>query len=136
MKTLLLSDNAKLQSDLESTLHELDGLCEVWRTPRPRDAAWFLARDGGVDVVFVDLAWCGHQLLPAVIDTIHPWLEGTKVVLLLRHLDDYGQDALRRVRADLCVPRSTPRHTFRSVLAGAVRSVPRLPARPGASARA
>ncbi|MEY8879016.1 MAG: hypothetical protein AB9M60_21075 [Leptothrix sp. (in: b-proteobacteria)] len=126
MKTLLLSDNAKLQLNLEQTLHGLDNLTEVWRTPSARDAAWFLARDGAVDAVFVDLAWCGHQMLPAVIDTIHPWLEGTKVVLLLQHLEDFSHDSLRRVRADLCVPRSTPRKTFRSVLAGTVALKPRL----------
>jgi DNA-binding NarL/FixJ family response regulator len=117
MKTLLISDNAALQADLDRALQGLDDFTEVWRTPVPREAAWFLVRDADVDVVFVDLSWCGHQLLPSVINTIHPWLEHTKVVLLLNRLDDLGQPGLRRVRADLCVPRATPPQTFQAVLA-------------------
>lgn len=117
MKTLLLSDNAALQTDLERAMQGLDDFTEVWRTPSPREAARFLVRDADVEVVFVDLSWCGHQMLPAVINAIHPWLEQTKVVLLLNRLDDLSQPGLRRVRADLCVPRSTPPRTFQLVLA-------------------
>lgn len=120
MKTLLLSDNTRLQHEIEVALSSLDEFAEVWRTPVLADAAWLLVRDADVELVFIDLSWCGHHKLPVVIDAIHPWLEHAKVVLMLDRLEDFSQQNLRRVRADLCVPRSTPRHTFQSLVADAV----------------
>ena len=124
MKTLLLSGKAALQFDLEGALDGLDEHAEVWRTPVLNHAVWFLARDTDVDVVFIDVGWCGPQALPAVIEAIDPWLGDAKVVLLVRQLEDFNQAGLRRVRADLCVPRATPRRTFCSLLATTVWGVP------------
>jgi DNA-binding NarL/FixJ family response regulator len=123
MKTLLLSDKCALQNDLEQILQHLDAEAEVWRSADLGQTCWFLARDPSVDVVFIDLAWCRPALLPSVINTIHPWLEHARVVLLLQDLQDLQQPSVRSVRADLRMPRNTPAHTFCTVLAEAVRGV-------------
>lgn len=121
MKTLLLSDRESLQADLELTLSDLDPVAEVWRAADIAHGCWFLARDAEVDVVFVDLSWCGHQHLIDVMDALLPWSGYAKIVLLLEDLHDLERHSVRRVRSDLRVPRSIPRGTFRSALSQTLR---------------
>jgi DNA-binding NarL/FixJ family response regulator len=116
MKTLLLSDQAALQIGLERALDKLDHHVEVWRTPVLSQAIWFLARDRQVDLVVVDLPWCGLAHLPTVVSQLRAVQGHAKLVVLLDRPDDLRLVVHAGVEADLTLSKTLPTMTLRSTL--------------------
>jgi DNA-binding NarL/FixJ family response regulator len=116
MKTLLLSDQAALQIGLERALDKLDHHVEVWRTPVLSQAIWFLARDRQVDLVVVDLPWCGLAHLPTVVSQVRAVPGPAKLVVLLDRPDDLRLVVHAGVEADLTLSKTLPTMTLRSTL--------------------
>lgn len=116
MKTLLLSDQAALQIGLERALDKLDHHVEVWRTPVLSQAVWFLARDREVDLVVVDLPWCGLANLPSVVSQVRGVQGRSKLVVLLDRPDDLRLVVHAGVEADLALSKTLPTMTLRSTL--------------------
>jgi DNA-binding NarL/FixJ family response regulator len=116
MKTLLLSDQPALQIGLERALDKLDQHVEVWRTPVLSQAVWFLARDRQVDLVVVDLPWCGLAHLPAVVDQVRAVHGYFKLVVLLDRPDDVRLMVDAGIEPDLAVSKTLPTITLRSTL--------------------
>ncbi|MEY4749135.1 MAG: hypothetical protein RIQ60_1349 [Pseudomonadota bacterium] len=116
MKTLLLSDQAALQIGLERALDKLDHHVEVWRTPVLSQAVWFLARDRQVDLVVVDLPWCGLAHLPTVVSQVRAVQGPAKLVVLLDRPDDLRLVVHAGVEPDLALSKTLPTLTLRATL--------------------
>jgi DNA-binding NarL/FixJ family response regulator len=116
MKTLLLSDQPALQLGLERALDRLDHHVEVWRTPVLGQAVWFLARDREVDLVVVDLPWCGLAHLATVVDQVRAVQGLAKLVVLLDRPDDLRHVVHAGVETDLTLSKTLPTMTLRATL--------------------
>lgn len=123
MQAMLLSDQKPLLAGLRHTLAALGRDVMLCRsTSVGRSSPWGRRRSGGhgdagpMDVVFVDLDWCGLPRLPEVTKVLRREMGQSAVVVLVDRPEQVAQLHQANVDADLLVAKNaSPTVVCRSV---------------------
>jgi hypothetical protein len=116
MKALLLSDQGMLQMAFERLLHGIDDTVALWCCEAIVPARACLHQKPPLDLVLIDLAWCGALRLPQVVNDLRPGINASLIVVLADGPADALAARTSKV-ADLILLKTEPAQAIRTTLA-------------------
>ncbi|MEY4754366.1 MAG: hypothetical protein RJA44_2041 [Pseudomonadota bacterium] len=116
MNSLLLSDRGLLQVALQRLLQLMDERSVLWRCEDTLPAQVCLRQQPQVELVVLDLSWCGVERLYNIVSALRPYMGPALLVLLADSASDALATRSTGVVADLIVLRSEPGNVVRTAI--------------------